>query len=79
MNQRAAEDFVVDVVVHKYDFNEIVHIMRTHTVLNSKKVILKVAFFYYSLQWSDCFLDNNEFPIVTKLKNIVTFYRLIRI
>lgn len=32
MDQQAAEDFVVDVVVHKYDFNEMVNIIRTHTV-----------------------------------------------
>lgn len=32
LDQQAAEDFVVDVVVHKYGFNEMVNVIRTHTV-----------------------------------------------
>lgn len=32
MNQKEAEDFVVDIVMHKYDFNEMSNIIKTHSV-----------------------------------------------
>lgn len=31
MDPKEAEDFVVDTVIHKYDFDAIVYIIREHT------------------------------------------------